>query len=103
MAFGSVMAGVSRHINCRLLMRPPVICSVWTASASVVAHSVGKKDATSRRASGVSRRIGVRGSLVAILLDGEFHFPIPEKYQFRSFCQGIVMILLFSKSHAAGK
>jgi len=40
-------------------MRPPVICFVWTARGSVVAHSVGKNEETSRRASVVSRRIGV--------------------------------------------
>lgn len=69
----------------------------------MVAHSVGKKDATSRRAPGVSRRIGVRGSLAAILLDGKLYFSIGENDRFRSFCQGILMILLLSKSHAAGK
>lgn len=77
MAVGSVFVAagaVSRHISCRLLTRPPVICFVWTALGSVVAHSVGKKAETSRRAEGVSRRIGARDSLAAMFVGGTFCF-----------------------------
>jgi hypothetical protein len=46
MAVGSVVVvvkGVSRHISWRVLMRPPVICFVWTKLGSVLAHSVERR------------------------------------------------------------
>ena len=101
-----VVAGaVSRHINWRLLTRPPVICFVWTALTSVVAHSVGKKAETSRRAEGVSRRIGVRASVssAAMFVGGTVCFSRSEKNWNPTLHQVIILILLFSKSHAAGK
>ena len=69
MALGSIMAGVSRQIRWRVLMRPPVIFFVWTKLGSVVGHSVGKKEETRRRASVGLRRIGLVEALVAMFVD----------------------------------
>lgn len=103
MAVGSVVVAagaVSRHTSCRLLMRPPVICFVWTALGSVVAHSIGKKDDTSRRAEGVSRRIGVRGGSLAAMFAGEMVcLPFCEKDMFLMFLQDIILPYRFCKSH----
>lgn len=97
MAVGSVVVAVgsvSRHISCKLLMRPPVIRFVWTALISVVAHSDGKKDDKSRRASSVSNRIGVGGSVAAMFVGGIGRFPIRESERFLSFRQVIMFDLL---------
>jgi hypothetical protein len=85
MAVGSVVVvvkGVSRHISWRVLMRPPVICFVWTKLGSVVGHSVGKKEETRRRASVGLRRIGLVVALVAMFVDVIFCSLLHEKDRF---------------------
>lgn len=96
MAVGSVVAvvkGVSRHISWRVLMRPPVICFVWTAPTGVDAHSVGKKEETSLRASVVVRGIVVRFSLAAMIVDGRFCFSHHGGCNISlTFCQAAILL-----------
>lgn len=103
MAVGSVFveAVVSRHISCKLLISPPVICFVWTALTPVVAHSLGKNEETSWRASVVLRRIGVRVSLAAMFVDVTFCFPSCEKDRVPTSCRATILLSRFRKTHAA--
>lgn len=103
MAFGSAMAALSRHISCRLLMRPPVICFMWTALGSVVAHSVGKNEETKRRASVEFRRIGVLVLVAAMFVRGTFCFPVREDCIFSTLLYAGILLCQAWKSHAAGK
>ena len=84
MAVGSVLGEtvVSRHISWRVLMRPPVICFVWTALTGVAAHSVGKKEETSLRASVVFRGIGLVVLLATMFVDVIFRLLLHEKDRF---------------------